>query len=148
MITLRASTYDYDTNAAGDASGLKCKDKSLAQQNYLNDTDINTIVERFGITGELPTNVRMPQFADFQGIFDFQTAMNSIRHAQESFAAMPANVRARFHNDPAEFLDFVDDPANKPEAIKLGLVEAPLPAPSPEPLIRDPGVNPPTPKGG
>lgn len=118
------TAYNYDTNEAGDESGLKCLDKTLAQQHFRDETDINTIVERFHITGELPTTVRMPTYADFGGPFDFQTAMNAIRSAEESFAAMPANVRARFHNNPAEFVDFCDDPENLSEARRLGLVPA------------------------
>lgn len=114
--------YNYDMNKAGDESGLHCKDDSRTKQSFAEEADINTIVRRFHISGELPTNVRMPTYADFGEVFDFQTAMNAIREAQESFMAMPAHVRARFHNDPAEFVDFCSNQANRAEAEKLGLI--------------------------
>lgn len=118
--------YNYDTNAASRESGLECKEKTLTKQAFKDECDINTIVERFHITGELPQNVRMPSYGDFTGVNDFQSAMNAIAIANEAFDAMPANVRARFHNDPAEFVDFCSDKANLEEAKKLGLVEPQL----------------------
>lgn len=114
--------YNYDRNKASDQSGLACKDATRTQQHFAEEVDINTIVRRFNLTGQLPTNIRMPEYGDFENAFDFHTAMNAIRQAQESFMAMPANIRARFHNDPGEFVDFVADDANRAEAEKFGLV--------------------------
>lgn len=118
------SAYNYDVDAASDEAGLACSDVSRAQQHFRDECDINTIVRRFGLSGELPTNVRMPQYGDFTGITDFHSAMNAVAMANESFDAMPAEVRARFQNDPGKFVEFCMDPGNLEEAKKLGLVEA------------------------
>jgi len=115
--------YNYDRNDAGDESGLSCKDPTRTKQSFKEEADINTIVKRFKITGRLPENVRMPVSADFDQIVDFQTAMNVIRQGQEAFAEMPANIRARFSNDPARFVEFCLDPENRAEATKMGLVD-------------------------
>lgn len=128
------SPYNYDRNAAGDESGIDClfdRDTgavtpSLAQQQFAEEVDINTIVRRFGISGQLPQNVRAPTFGDFENIPNYHDAMNAIRQADESFAAMPAEVRYRFHNDPGRFVEFVSDENNRAEAIKLGLVVPPV----------------------
>lgn len=117
------SAYNYDRDAASDASGLACVDESRAKQSFAEECDINTIVRRFGLSGELPTGVRMPTYADFTGIFDFHSAMNAIAQAGEAFDSMPAHVRARFDNDPAKFVDFCSQEENRAEAIKLGLVD-------------------------
>lgn len=113
---------NYDRNKAGDESGLKCEDATLTKQAFAEECDINTIVRRFGISGELPTGVRMPTHGDFTGISDFKTAMDAIARANEAFDEMPAEVRARFHNDPHEFVDFCSDEANRAEAEKYGLI--------------------------
>jgi phage internal scaffolding protein len=42
--------------------------------------------------------------------------------AQDSFLALPAKVRARFDNDPALFVDFASDEANRDELKALGLL--------------------------
>lgn len=116
--------YNYDMSAAGDESALHCTDESMAKQSFAEECDINTIVRRFGITGELPTNIRMPTYGDFTGVHDFKTAMDAIATANESFDALPAEVRARFNNDPAAFVDFCSDTRNRDEAKKLGLISA------------------------
>lgn len=130
------SPYNYDMNRAGDESGLKCEDSTLTKQSFAQEVDINTIVNRFKITGELPTNVRMPTYEDFTGVYDFHSAMNAIAIAREAFDKMPANVRTRFNNDPAEFVAFTDDKNNLAEARKLGLVP-PEELPDPEPTLKD-----------
>ena len=116
------SEYNYDRDKASDESGLRCEDLSLTKQSFAEECDINTIVRRFGVTGELPQSVVMPTYQDFEGIFDFQSAMNSIVQSNDSFMQMPAEVRARFNNDPALFVDFCSNSDNLEEAIKLGLV--------------------------
>lgn len=133
------SARNYDRNAASVASGVSFELPSRTVQSDAMETDINVIVARFGLTGMLPQNVRPPIEADFIDVVDFRDAMNAIRAAQESFAAMPANVRERFQNDPARFVDFctaeVDGKlANLDEMRKLGLaVDRPV-----EPLPPDP----------
>jgi hypothetical protein len=116
------SPYNYDMSVVSLETGLSCEDDSLAIQSARDECDINTIVRRFGLTGELPSDFDMPQSGDFTGVGDYHSAMNLVRSAQEQFLRVPAAVRARFHNDPAEFMSFVDDDANRPEAVRLGLV--------------------------
>lgn len=122
--------YNYDTMEASDASALTCDDPSLAQQHMKEESDINTIVRRFGLTGELPSGVRMPQYGDFTGVTDYHSALNAVIAAQDSFAQLPADIRTRFGNDAAAFVDFCMNEENRAEAEKLGLVvpKAPITA--------------------
>lgn len=116
------SAYNYDRDEASNDSGLFCPEPTRAQQSFAEECDINTIVRRFHIGGELPVGVRMPTYGDFEGVFDFHSAMNAVAAARESFDRMPAEVRSRFENDPAKFVAFCSDEGNRDEAIKLGLV--------------------------
>lgn len=114
--------YNYDVDAVSNETGLDCSDSpSLAKQSFADECDINTIVRNFGLTGQLPDPVRPPQYGDFEGIFDYQTALNAVIAADAAFMEMNADVRARFHNDPALFVDFCSNPANAEEMVKLGL---------------------------
>lgn len=115
------SAYNYDMDLASDKAGLKCEDPSLTQQQFKEESDINTIVDRFMKSGVMPNPVNMPQYVDYEGIFDFQSAMNVVRQADESFMRLDAKVRARFNNSPQEFLEFFGNPDNTDEAIRLGL---------------------------
>lgn len=114
--------YNYDTMEASDASGLTCPEPTLAQQNSKDECDINTIVRRFGLTGELPSNVRTPTYGDFMDATDYHTAMNAVIAADAAFMQLPADIRTRFNNDAGSFVDFVSDDNNRAEAEKLGLV--------------------------
>ena len=115
------SPYNYDMELASDQAGLKCLDDSLTQQQFKEESDINTIVDRFMKSGVLPNPINMPQYIDYEGVFDFQSAMNTIRQADENFMRMDAKIRARFNNSPQEFLEFFGNPENIEEAIRLGL---------------------------
>ncbi len=114
--------YNYDTDAASNESGLACEEPSLAQQHFKEECDINTILERFNITGMLPQSILSPRYGDFTGIGDYHTALNRVIAAQDEFEALPAPLRARFDNDPAKLIEFLNDESNRPEAEELGLV--------------------------
>lgn len=119
----------YNFKKRSDESGLECKDPSLTVQSDAVDADINTIVRRFGITGKLPDNFRLPQYGDFDDVDDFLSAQIAIAEGQSEFMKIPAEVRARFDNDPAKFHDFAIDPDNFGSLVELGLATAPLPEP-------------------
>lgn len=119
------SGFNYDADEVSRETGLACKDKSLAQESFKEECDINEIVRRFGLTGQLPENLAMPVSGDFTGVSDFHTAMNMVRAAQEGFMQLPADVRYRFANDPGRLMEFLEDPGNRDEAVKLGLVNKP-----------------------
>jgi len=122
---LAAALDKFDIQS--EKTGLSCLDASLTQQQFAEEADINTIVNRFLKTGVLPTPNTFPQYVDFEGIFDYQSAMNLVRAADESFMRMDAKVRQRFNNSPQEFLEFFANPANTEEASRLGLT---IPQPS------------------
>nr|AVQ10281.1 minor capsid protein [Gokushovirinae environmental samples] len=121
--------YNYDVNQASDDSGIECKDPSLAQQQFAEESDINYIANRYGLTGEMPQVLSLPAYSDFEGIFDFQTAQNQVVIAKQQFMQLPAKLRTRFNNDPQQLMAFMDDPNNLEEARFLGLVKPPEPAP-------------------
>ena len=117
------SPYNYNTDAASNESGLRCEDASLTQQHQKDQADINFIVEQFNVTGILPTAPVSPQYGDFTGISDYQSALNAVIDAQDEFMSLPANLRSRFDNDPANLINFLSNDENRQEAIELGLIE-------------------------
>jgi phage internal scaffolding protein len=114
--------YNYDTIAASNESGLHCEDATLAQQQFKEECDINNIMEKFGMTGLIPQAPLTASYGDFTGVNDYHTALNAIIAAEEQFDALPAQLRARFDNDPANLIDFMENPENRSEAENLGLV--------------------------
>jgi len=115
--------YNYDMALVSQETGLVCQDPSLAQQHMRDECDINTIVERFGVTGQLPVRAIEPSYGDFSGVSDYHTALNKIKAADEAFMALPGKLRAKFDNDPNALLNFLENEANRNEAIELGLID-------------------------
>jgi len=126
--------YNYDVDKVSDETGLVCSDPSLAQQNFKDESDINYIVRQFGLTGELPGQAISPQYGDFTGVLDYHSAVNAVLAAQDEFMDLPAQMRARFDNDPAKLIDFLGNQENRDEAIKLGLIAKPISVPTETPV--------------
>lgn len=120
------TAYNYDADDVSRETGMAIDPaETVVQQQFAEEVDINTIVRRFGLTGELPNGIAMPVSGDFTQATDFQTSMNLLRQAQEAFMELPADIRERFANDPARVIAFVEDDKNRDEAIKLGIVAKP-----------------------
>lgn len=104
-------------------------------ESELQSVDLKQIVARH-IRNDLPYKAE-PWWLDGEVAqnIDLQSALETVRRSQEHFDALPADVRFRFGNDPVAFMNFVQDDANKDEAIKLGLIPKPEePSPPPEPV--------------
>lgn len=108
--------------------------RSLTKQQFKEDADINNILRKYETQGLLPELMAgEPQYGDFTEVPEYLEALNIVNTAQQQFAALPSEVRDRFGNDPARFLEFTSNPENSEELVKMGL------ATLPEPPREDPG---------
>lgn len=129
--------FNYNMENASIASGLYTPQvdeedyDGKTQQHFAEECDINTIVNNFLKTGQMPEDIKLPQFIDYEGVFDFQTAMNTMMEAERNFMQLPAKFRAEFDNDPQEFLKYVENPANEDALIKHGLMRPGYKKPEP-----------------
>lgn len=120
------SAYDGMSDDVSRETSVVCPaDEGKTQQHFKDECDINEIVRRFGLTGELPENVRLPVSGDFTGVTDFQSAMNMVVEAQDAFMQFPAEIRAQFKNDPQQMISFIEDAKNRDAAIEMGLIPRP-----------------------
>jgi len=103
--------------------------KKRVKSSFKNETDINNIMSRYTRTGQLPELMRkQPSYGDFSQVSDYQTSLDRVIHAQNQFDALPSHVRKFFNHDPAQMLEYVANPENKAQLIKLGLaIEKPNP---------------------
>lgn len=91
-------------------------------QSYKEEADINTIMQRYQSTGEMPVlDAPSNSFMDVSEM-DFMEHMQEVTRAREMFAELPSHVRDRFANSPAHFLAFVSEPDNHRELAELGLL--------------------------
>jgi len=133
--------YDRDADEReGDLAALKCEDESLTQQNFTEDADLNVIARRFGINA-IPLGPLDPShYRDTTNDPDLRDVLDYQRQAKNDFMQLPTKLRTRFHNSPSELWEFVNDPENRDEVIRLGLLSA-EPAPtSPKPQAPSPST--------
>jgi phage internal scaffolding protein len=115
----------YDADLLSLSTGLECPEPSLTLQSCKDETDINLIVAKMTQTGILPPQASPEAYGDFTNASDYHTLLNRLYDAQDTFMELPANVRERFSNDPANLFDFLNNESNRQEAISLGLIQAP-----------------------
>lgn len=94
---------------------------SRTKQSFKKQVDVNNILSRYAKTGSIVHFTKHEaKYADVTGV-DFQNALDLAQNVERMFSELPATLRKRFDNDPAGFLDFVQNPDNIPEMEELGL---------------------------
>lgn len=105
---------------------------TLTKQEFKKQCDVNAIIKRAEGTG-LITHINPIQgtYGDFVDSLSYDEALNRVLAAQQAFAALDADLRKRFGNDPGNFIDFVSNPDNADELVELGLADPPPEPPAP-----------------
>lgn len=102
--------------------------KYITEQSGKDQCDINKIIAKYPqrvIASKLAYDES--NFQDVTGM-DFQNSLNLIKNVESSFMRLDPEIRSKFKNDPAEYLDFlakkeaaasqVDDVYKKPKREK------------------------------
>ena len=117
-----------------------CSGPSLAQQEFKDECDINKIMKKYREQGVLThRNNYEGRYDSYIDAPDFHTAMNAIADATSMFMDLPAEIRSKYGNDPAAFLEAAQDPDRQDELRELGLIKPDVAEPPPA----DPATNPP-----
>lgn len=115
-------------------------DKGFTVQSDRADADINTIIARYLKTGVIPPSTKGEPFygdvSEFSGLAD---SLIKIQEADRLFMSYPAAIRERFDNDKVNFIEFLENPDNRDEAIELGLIQKPVIPDGEAPAVPGPG---------
>lgn len=98
---------------------------SRTKQSFKEESLMSTIMNKWRKGESIAENRNEPQFGDFTGVDDYHTAISAIRDAEQDFLGLPSALRDRFGNDPGQLLDYLSDPGNREDSIRLGLVADP-----------------------
>ncbi len=121
--------------------GFVCIGESRTKQSFTKECNINNIMSKYQKSGAISHFNQHSAEYGFATGQSFSEAMLLVVQAQDMFEGLPSSIRSRFGNNPATFLDFVQDANNADEMIALGLRDAPAsnedsaaaPPPTPEP---------------
>lgn len=130
---LMYSDYDLPPSV-----GTACLEKSLTRQSEAEACDVNVIVRRFVKSGELPY-LDSGVFADVSELGDYRTVVERVREGTAYFDQLPVEVKDRFGNDPAAFMDFASDPGNRDELVAMKLLP-PIVVPAEAPVSEPPSA--------
>jgi phage internal scaffolding protein len=101
---------------------------SKTEQSHKDACDIHTIVDRAKRMGFVEHIAPYEgKYLDMPSGTDLLANMLVVREAEEMWQQIPSKVRNRFENDPAQFLDFMQDPRNYDEIGKLGFDNSYIP---------------------
>lgn len=107
-------------------------DGAVTEQHHKDSANLNVMMERMGVKPTDPIPAATAAFwagaapeQDFGEPIDLRAVLDIGREASDRFMSLPAKIRSRFHNDPAELYRFVSNPENDDEAVKLGLLKRP-----------------------
>lgn len=120
------STTDPDMRNFCQRPGRIDKDGNpeyFTEQNHKKECDVNLIIKKYDRTGLIEHVSRFEaKYGDMTG-FDFKTMQDKVKNMENIFGQLPAEIRKRFANTPEKLLEFMEDENNRPEAIKLGLID-------------------------
>lgn len=98
--------HEYDWKAVSDGTGIDTGPSDLVQQQFGVEADINTIMRRFHVTGEMPSGIAGGVYGDFSGVSDYADAVEAVDRARRGFMTLPPEVREKFGNDPGKLIAF------------------------------------------
>ena len=83
---------------------IDCSGNSKTEQSHKKTADVNNIMRKFKQTGLMPQKMSTGQYGDFTSVSDYHQAVTLLQEAHSDFMALPAQLRKRFNNNPAELL--------------------------------------------
>lgn len=97
---------------------------SLANQSFKDECDINNIMRKHGHDPVAFNTLTRKGgvYGDFSEISDYQGMLQKVADAQDAFSSLPSALRERFRNSPGELIEFLQNPQNYDEGVKLGLL--------------------------
>lgn len=106
------------------SQGIVFTEESRTKQSELETCDINNIMTRYATTGVLPPmrDPSLAMYGDFSEVEDYQTSLAKVMAAEERFNSLPSELRRKFDYNPQNMIDFILNPENREECIKLGFI--------------------------
>lgn len=93
---------------------LDCGDVQLTKQSFKDECDINNIIRRYEVSGELPVRFGAPQYGVAPDL-DLKASVDILGAFRQEFEDLPDHVQNMFSNDPFIFAQFLEQYDENPE---------------------------------
>lgn len=111
--------YNHDTNFESDRTAHFSNELSKTKQEFVQEADINTIMNRVLKLGEVPPIVMPEHFLDLTTRKTHFEMQEAIAETNAMFYTLPANIREKHLNDPARWADAVVNATNARDGAAL-----------------------------
>ena len=101
----------------------KFEGESRTEQNHAEACEINNIVRKYHKTGAIEHRNENQGEYGFVDSITLQECMYVTAKAASMFEEVPSNIRKKFNNKPEAFFEYVQNPNNREELVKLGLAK-------------------------
>lgn len=96
-------------------------EENMTEEQHKSDVEIHAIMRKYKETGVVNhVNKYQGSYMDMISAPDFTEAQRQIAEAKSMFESVPSHIRDDFGNDPARFLDFMQNPANRDQIAEYG----------------------------
>lgn len=132
----KAGIKDTDREAVARFVEIKDFGASMTSQSPAEEVDINRIVSKIQKGKPVLVSNGEPFYGDVSEFKGLAESFQMIQDSEDLFMQYPADIREKFGNDPVQFVEFLEDPNNYEDALKMGLVKPrpPVIPPVPEPV--------------
>lgn len=140
---------NYDRNAESDRVALHCPEKTLTQQHFKDETDINIILARYQQAGMAPPMAVPEEFRDIsEGRMTYFELQQRLADASAKFYMLDPKLRYEHSNDPTRWADAVVKATEEGDRAALRKLGLDAPDPTPEPPTPTGGTPDPVPAAG
>lgn len=114
----------YDFKKRSDDAAYYCDPLSSTRTEFASQCNVNNILKKYTKNGINPFLItKDAKYGDFTNVPNHQEALELVMAAEDYFMQFPADIRARFANDPSNMISYLSDPNNHEEAASLGLID-------------------------
>lgn len=96
--------------------------ESKVEKSHRQRVNINSIMAKIN-RGVMPPIKSGGLYGDFSTVEDFHTSVQRVQDANNDFLALPSEIRKKFHQNPAELIEFLNNPDNYEKAVEYGLID-------------------------
>lgn len=102
-------------------STIKKFEKSITEQSHKDELSMERILSKYHHSLSQEHRLENRGMYGFASSATLQEALDIVHTARDMFDELPAPLRQKFGHDPANFLEYVQNPENAQEMVKYGL---------------------------
>lgn len=108
------------------SKGIVFTEPSRTKQAFKDECDINAILRRAKATGVVDhVSQLQPVYADVSTFSDLADCYAKVEMAENSFMALPSELRAELGHDARNLVPYINNPANREKCISYGIFKKP-----------------------